>query len=108
MRRASKLSLSERLRAAALCGIAIPLVYLMILNVIPGLALLPPLMVRALFLPIEWPSLIYFHFNPPDPEQFFAFLSGGQILSIAVGNFVLYSLLTFAFLYWRGRTKDVP
>ncbi|MGA9994032.1 MAG: hypothetical protein WBP93_01400 [Pyrinomonadaceae bacterium] len=61
---------------------------------------------RVLWFPFAWPSYIYYHFYPLDPDREFIVFDGlesGNILSIIIGNWVLYTLLAYAFLSWRAR-----
>jgi hypothetical protein len=53
----------------------------------------------ALSFPVSWPSYIYFHYYPPDPD-FIAFTGFelGNIISVAAGNLLLYSVVAYSVL----------
>ena len=53
----------------------------------------------VLIFPISWASHVYFYFFPPDPDfLMFTGFEFGNIASMIFGNFLLYSLLTYAVL----------
>ena len=49
-------------------------------------------------LPLSWPSHLYYNFFPAAPETIFPGLEPGNLAALAVGNFVLYSVITYAIL----------
>jgi len=52
-----------------------------------------------LIFPISWASHAYFYFFPADPDfLMFTGLEFGNIISMIIGNFLLYSMLTYAVL----------
>jgi hypothetical protein len=53
----------------------------------------------VLIFPISWASHVYFYFFPPDPDfLMFTGFEFGNIISVITGNFLLYSILTYAVL----------
>ena len=53
----------------------------------------------VLIFPLSWASHIYFYFFPPDPDfVMFTGLEFGNIASVIISNFLLYSILTYTVL----------
>ncbi len=92
----------RRLKLSLAGGILFPFLYLVLLSILFNLGernsdyyfwveSVRPFLV---FL-ISWASYIYFYFFPPDPDfLMFAEFAFGNILSLIVGNFFLYSMLS--------------
>lgn len=90
----------ERLALAALGGVVIPFSYELLLFVIDGY-FEESTFARLITAPIQWPYWIYSAFTTR-VTGVGGFLSPGLTLSLYLGNFLLYSLLTYAFLRWRS------
>lgn len=108
----------KRIRSSIIGGILLPAGYVLLMLVLVNVASVffrfagrdTPLHARAeslepaLSLPISWPSHVYFHYFPAD--RGFAAFNGfelGNIISVAVGNFVLYAIVTYSVLLLTGR-----
>jgi hypothetical protein len=109
----------RRIGLSIVGGILLPVAYIVLLLALINIASFvfrlsghgTPLQVLAeslepvLSFPISWPSYIYFHYFPPDPE-FIAFtgFEFGNIVSMVAGNFMLYAIVTYcASSFYRGR-----
>jgi hypothetical protein len=61
-------------------------------------------------LPVMWPSHLYFYLFPLDPNRklvLFDELAIGNLLFLIIGNVLVHSLLTYAFLSWRNIPKPL-
>ncbi len=109
----------RRIRLSIVGGIMLPAVYIMLLLALINIAsfifrfsgrgtplhALAESLESVLSFPVSWPSYIYFHYSPPDPE-FMAFtgFEFGNIVSVVVGNFMLYAIVSYGALsLYRGR-----
>src|ERR1044072_1674378 len=91
----------KRLALAALGGVVIPICY-SILTIQIADYIENNSFKLLLLAPIEWPYWIYSLFLTPEPPRLSPFASPGVILSLYIGNFLLYSLLTYAILKWQN------
>jgi hypothetical protein len=97
----------KRLKVSIICGLSIPLGYLLLLSA------LAPLVgdqgTALLLLPLSWPSHIYYYFFPLDPHRELIMLDGfemGNIYSLIFGNVLGYSILIYALLCLRDKIED--
>ena len=94
----------NRVTLSGIGGVFIPLSYCLIifplLDRIHNETILQ--IVRA---PLELPTRIYDYFYP-EPNAWYP--SQGWFIALYLGNFILYALLTYAFLIWRNIPRRLP
>ncbi len=96
----------KRVLLSIIGGILLPLLYLVLSAILLNLGergsafqMWVESVRPVLIFPISWASYIYFYFFPPDPDfLMFAEFAFGNIVSLIIGNFLLYSILTYAVL----------
>ena len=98
-------SLITRLALSAIGGMAIPLIYGYVSMAIVAY-LRNEFLSRVLRVPIVWPVWIYNYFYPEPVDA--GYPSNGWFVALYLGNFLLYSLLTYAFLSLRNIPKRLP
>ena len=99
----------KRVLLSIIGGILLPLLYLVLWTILWNLGergstfqLRVELARPILIFPLSWASHIYFYFFPPDPDfHMFTGLEFGNIASVIIGNFLLYSILIYAVLSLR-------
>ena len=86
-------------------GILIPFLYLCAVAFISNLFdIFLPLFFRF---PLLWAGFLYGYFYPNlDHFQMFSEFRGEVILANVIGNFLLYSFLTFLFLWWKEKRTN--
>ena len=89
----------------AICGgIALPLGYFFIaafLAVVFKLYL--PYILK---LPIIWPGILYNYFFPDtDDFKVFSEFRSAVLLAYLYGNFLVYTILTYIFLWWKEKAE---
>lgn len=90
----------KKLYIAIIGGVLIPASYLLIVALVSNVFnIFLPFLLR---LPILWAGTLYNHFFPDtDDFQMFAEFRYEVILSNLVGNFLLYTVITYVILWWR-------
>jgi hypothetical protein len=91
-------------------GLLIPIGYLFLIGIIVGIVRNITGSVRGdalwfwlLCLPLEWSGHIYNYLFPPKFEKVFGELRGEVIWTSIITNFIVYSLLTYIFVWWRAK-----
>jgi len=93
-----------RLQLSLVGGILIPFCYSFVTSRLP----ISHENIELLLLPVSWPSYVYYHFYPLDPNRELIIFDGfetGNILSLVLCNVIVYAALTYALLSWRDKSK---
>lgn len=97
----------KRWLISAFCGAVTPLAYAYLITVFQPLYYGNDIVTELLIAPVMWPWWLY--------SLFFTFRTqvGGwatpvEDLVLYLGNFILYTLLTYGFLKWRNIPKKLP
>lgn len=96
-----------RWKTSLICGVLIPLAYLVIL--VNLASLLGDQEAALLKLPVSWSSYIYYYFFPLDPHRELIMLDGfedGNIYSLIFGNVLGYSIVIYALLWLRDKIEN--
>jgi len=93
-------------------GVVFPILYFLLLWLVFSIIKLFNVSLRGdswsfliLISPLEWGGRFYNFLFPAQFEKPFALLKGPAILSDLVGAFLLFAVLTYAFLWYRSRRK---
>lgn len=92
-----------RLALSIVGGVAIPFIYGYLFASIAAY-FGRELLIRIFRVPILWPTLIYEYFYPSSADH----PSDGWLIALYLGNFLLYSALTYALLSWQSTRKRLP
>lgn len=94
----------NRITLSMIGGIVIPILYYcialitsFIIYISIGWEQVPRIVETLLFLPISWTEMIYDNLFP---SRMFAMFSIEFLLLTAIGNYILYFLLTYSFLHY--------
>lgn len=110
---------ADRLVASWIGGVIVPAVYFWVAWL--ALSLKQAVLGKALgvvdlliTLPIFWPYRIFLHYFPPNPKEpfevAFAFYDPRNLLMMIVGNFILYSIVSYgvlSYVHLRRRREIV-
>jgi hypothetical protein len=94
----------RRLALSAIGGVVIPLAYAWVVVWLSRVFEESPFSI-VVAAPIEWPYWIYSQFFDPKPKGPSPFIPLGLQLALYLGNFLLYTLLTYIVLWWRAKSR---
>jgi hypothetical protein len=96
----------RRLALSALGGIVIPLTYARAVIGLERVFDEGPFSV-VVIAPVAWADWIYCRLFTCEPPRLSPFVPLSNLLFLYLGNFLLYSLLTYAFLTWMAKRQKL-